>query len=185
MPRSTYANVVTTANQVLGQRNTEQLFYRGNATNQGGFFFWARCGFAVWTNGGRFFAGMSPNNNVISGNPSSQNNTAGFCIDSGDAGAISFLTRDTATATKQATGFTAATDKLYDVFIYNPPNSGTFSYTIIDIVAGTEYSNSATLTPPTAGAVLTANVLASNAALTPVTSISLAVMRILIQTIYC
>ena len=33
--RARYANVVTTTNQVLGQRNTEAIFHRGNAANQG------------------------------------------------------------------------------------------------------------------------------------------------------
>jgi hypothetical protein len=34
---------------------------------------------------------------VVSADPSALNNTVGFCIDAGDLGAISFLTRGTAT----------------------------------------------------------------------------------------
>jgi hypothetical protein len=44
---------------------------------------------------------------VVSADPSALNNTVGFCIDAGDLGAISFLTRGTA-ATKAATGLTAS-----------------------------------------------------------------------------
>jgi hypothetical protein len=49
--RSRYSNVVNTANQILGARNTELMYTRGIAL-QGGFFY-ARAGMDVWTNGGR------------------------------------------------------------------------------------------------------------------------------------
>ena len=119
--RSRYSNVVTTTNQVLGQRNTDAVFFRGAAAGQGGFFFYARCGFDTWTNGGRFFAGMATATTVISADPSALNNTVGFYVDAADNGAISFLTRDTA-ATKQSTGLTIVSGKGYDVFIFCKPN---------------------------------------------------------------
>jgi hypothetical protein len=37
----------------------------------------------VWTNGGRFFAGMHATT-VISADPSALNNTVGFCVDAAD-----------------------------------------------------------------------------------------------------
>lgn len=181
--RARYANVVTTTNQVLGQRNTEAIFHRGNAANQGGFFFFARFGFDVWTNGGRIFAGMHSGTTVISADPSALNNTMGFCCDAADNGAISFLTRSTS-ATKATTGFTAATNKLYDVFFYCKPNDTNIYWRIIDVIAGTEASGTATATLPTNTTMLTAGVLASNAALTPVTSIQLSIMNIYIETDY-
>ena len=79
--RGRWANVVTTTNQVLGQRNTEAMFFRGSAVSgAGGFFFFARCGFDVWTNGGRFFAGMHSATTVVSADPSALNNTVGFVL---------------------------------------------------------------------------------------------------------
>lgn len=183
MKRGRWANVVTTTNQVLGQRNTEAMFFRGSLTGQGGFFFFARCGFDVWTNGGRFFAGMHSATTVVSANPSALNNTVGFCIDDTDAGAISFLTRGTA-ATKAATGFTAASNKGYDIYIFCAPNSSQYTWRIVDFVAGTEASGTATATLPTNTTMLTAGVLASNAALTPVTSIQLGINRIYVETDY-
>ena len=183
MKRGRWANVVTTTNQVLGQRNTEAMFFRGSLTGQGGFFFFARCGFDVWTNGGRFFAGMHSATTVVSANPSALNNTVGFCIDDTDAGAISFLTRGTA-ATKAATGFTAASNKGYDIYIFCAPNSSKYTWRIVDFVAGTEASGTATATLPTNTTMLTAGVLASNAALTPVTSIQLGINRIYVETDY-
>lgn len=183
MKRARWANVVTTTNQVLGQRNTEAMFFRGNASNQGGFFFFARCGFDVWTNGGRFFAGMHTGTTVISADPSALNNTVGFCVDAADAGAISFLTRGTV-ATKAATGLTITSGKGYDIYIFCAPNSAQYTWRIVDINTGTEASGTATANLPTNTTLQTAGVLASNAALTPVTSIQLGINRIYVETDY-
>ena len=183
MKRARWANVVTTTNQVLGQRNTEAMYFLGNVAGQGGFFFYARCGFDVWTNGGRFFAGMHSATTVVSADPSALNNTVGFAVDAADNGAISFLTRGTA-ATKAATGFTIATGKGYDLFMFVPANSSTIGWRIIDINAGTEASGTATVNTPAVNTMLTAGVLASNAALTPVTSIQLGLNKIYVESDY-
>lgn len=181
--RGRWANVVTTLNQVLGQRNTEAMFFRGAAVNQGGFFFFARCGFDVWTNGSRFFAGMHSATTVVSADPSALNNTVGFCIDAADNGAISFLTRDTA-ATKASVGMFASTNKTYDLYIFCASNSSQYTWRIVDTIAGTEASGTATATLPVNTTMLTAGVLASNAALTPVTSVQLGINRIYVETDY-
>ncbi len=181
MKRARWANVVTTTNQVLGQRNTEAMFFRGNAAGQGGFFFFARLGFDVWTNGGRFFAGMHTGTTVISADPSALNNTVGFCVDAADNGAISFLTRGTS-ATKASTGYTITSGKGYDVYIFCAPNSSQYTWRIVDINAGTEATGTATANLPTNTTMQTAGVLASNAALTPVTSIQLGLNRIYVET---
>ena len=181
--RARYANVVTTLNQVLGQRNTEARFFRGSLPGQGGFFFFARMGFDIWTNGARFFGGMHSATTVVSADPSALNNTVGFCIDSDDAGVISFLTRGTV-ATKASTGFTAVTGKGYDIYAFCAPNSTQISWRIVDINTGIEANGIATLNLPTNTVMLTAGVLASNAALTPVTSVAIGINRIYIETDY-
>ena len=181
--RSLYANVVTTLQQVLGQRITENLFFRGAVAGHGGFFFAARTGFDVWTNGARFFAGMHTATTVISADPSALNNTVGFCVDAADNGAISFLTRGTV-ATKAATGFTIVSGKGYDLFIYCASNSAQYSWRIVDINAGTEASGVATLNLPTNTVTMAAGVLASNAALATVTAVNLAVNGIYVETDY-
>jgi hypothetical protein len=175
--RARWANVITTTNQVLGQRNTEAMFFRGNAAGQGGFLMRGRFGFDVWTNGGRMFAGMATATTVVSADPSALNNTVGFCVDAADNGLIHFLTRSTS-ATKQSTGLTITSGKGYYFSIQCLPNSSAYTYSITDLNTGTVYSNTATLTLPTNTTMLTANVLASNAALTPVTSIQLGISKI-------
>jgi hypothetical protein len=49
--RSRYSNVVNTANQILGARNTELMYTREYCVTRG-FFYGA--GMDVWTNGGAF-----------------------------------------------------------------------------------------------------------------------------------
>lgn len=184
MKRARWANIVTTANQVLGQRNTEAMFFRGNAPGQGGFFFYTRCGMDAWTNGGRFFAGMHTATTVVSADPSALANTCGFAVDAGDAGAISFLTRDASAATKASTGFSMANNTGFDLFMFCAPNSSEIHWRIVNLLTGTEASGTATATLPVNTTMLTAGVLASNAALTPVTSINLGVNRIYVETDY-
>jgi hypothetical protein len=182
--RSTYANVITTTNQVLGVNSLYLTFFRGSVTGQGGFFFYTRCGFDVWTNGGRFFAGMATNNTtIVNTNPSGVNNSVGFCVDSGDNGAISFLTRGTA-ATKASTGYTITSNTGYDLYIYCSPNSSQYTWMITDINAGTSATGTATLNLPTNTQTQQPTVLASNAALTPATSISLGIAKIYCESDY-
>jgi len=186
MTRGRYANVVTTTNQILGIRHSANpTFFLGNTAGQGGFFFFARVGFDVWTNGGRMFVGLSANaaGTTVSADPSATNNTVGFCVDAADNGAISFLMRGT-TATKTATGFTITSGKGYDLFMWASPNSTTVNYRIIDINAGTEASGSVSTNAPAVNTMMGPNVLASNAALTPVTSIQLGINRLYIETDY-
>ena len=183
--RGRWANVVTTTNQVLGQRNTEQMFGRGSVASQGGFFFFARCGFDTWTNGGRFFAGIHASTSVVTTDPSTSTNTCmGFCIDAADNGAISFLTCNGTTATKASTGLTAVSNKGYDLYMFCAPNGSSVGWRIVDINTGTETSGTATLTLPANTLLFTAGVLAGNAALTPVTSINLGLNRIYVETDY-
>jgi hypothetical protein len=184
MKRGRYANVVTTANQVLGQRNTDAMFSRGSIAGAGGFLFHARAGFDVWTNGGRFFAGLHTATTVISADPSALANTAGFAIDAADNGLIYFITRDATTSNKVSTGFTAVTGKGYDLTFYAAPNGSSISWRIVDINTGTEASGTTSTNLPVTTTMLTAGVLASNGALTPVTSIQLGIHSIYVQTDY-
>ena len=181
--RARWANIVTTANQVLGQRNTEAMFLRGT-TYGGGFFMYARVGMDVWTNGGRFFCGFHSGTTVISADPSALNNTMGFAVDVADNGAISFLTRASTTGTKASTGYTITSGVGYDMYIWCKPGDTKLEWRIVDINAGTENSGTATATLPSATVGLTVGALASNAALTPVTSTQIGLNRIYVETDY-
>lgn len=187
--RSRYANAAITANQVLGQRNIQKLWFLSSTAGLGGFFFFARGGFDVWTNGGRFFAGMSAATNsaaaspTISSDPSTNANTCGFCVDATDNGVITFLTRNATTATKATTGFTITSNSGYDVYIFALPGDNTqVWWRIVDLVTGTEASGIATANLPVNNTTMCANFGASNAALTAVTSTQIGVNRIYVET---
>lgn len=184
--RSRWANVVTTLNQVIGQRQTELMYGRGSVAGVGGFNFYARGGADVWTNGCRFFAGLTSNatGTPASTDPSTVANTCGFCVDAADNGAISFMTRDGAAVTKTATGYTMATGKGFDFYMFCAPNSNKIDWRIVDINAETEASGSATTNLPVSTVTMCANFIGSNAAVTPVSSIMLTLNRIYVETDY-
>lgn len=185
LKKALYSNVVTTTNQVLGQRNTETLFAIGNGADQNGFFFFARFGFNTWTSGGRFFGGFATATTVVSAEPSVLNNTLGFAIDSTDGNAIQFISRNTTTTTKVNTGLTAGTGKGYDIVIFCEPNGTSIGWEIKEINnGGAEASGTVNTNLPTNSVFLTGNVLASNAALTPVNSIQLGINKIYVEKNY-
>lgn len=185
--RARYANIVTTTNQILGIRlSATPTYFLGNATDQGGFFFFARIGFDVWTNGGRMFVGLTANTGgtTVSADPSATNNSVGFAVDAADNGAISFLMRNASAATKTPTGMTIVSNKGYDLLMFAASNSTTVSYKITDVVAGTSATGTVSTNAPVVNTLLLPNVLASNAALTTVTAIQMGINRLYIETDY-
>lgn len=183
--RSRYSNVVTTANQVLGMRNTEALWALSTNAAIGGFWYVARGGFATWTNGGRFFAGLNSGVNtatacpVIAADPSTVGHSAGFGVDAADNGLIHFITRNGTTATKASTGITITSNQSFDFFIYAPPaQTANVFWMIFNNLAQTVASGTAVANLPASGTGLMANFSATNAALTPVNSVQVEVNRI-------
>lgn len=182
--RARYANVVTTTDQVLGQRNTENVWFRGAAAGQGGYYACSNFGFDLWTNGSRAFFGLHSTTSVVTSNPSILADTVGFAVDAADNGAISFLTRDATTATKAATGLTIVSGKGYRACFYAAPNSSTIGWYIKDINAGTEAAGTASTTLPTNTTFLSLGSLASNGANTLVNAVQIGVSQITVQTDY-
>ena len=187
--RARYSNVVTTANQVLGMRNTEALWALSTNAAVGGFWYVARGGFGAWTNGGRFFAGLNSGTNtatacpVVASDPSTVGHSAGFGVDAADNGLISFITRNGTTVTKTSTGRTITSNQSYDFFIYAPPAQTTnVFWMIFDHLAQVVASGTATANLPASNQAMMANFSASNAALTPVDSVQVEVNRIYLSS---
>ena len=187
--RSLYSNVATTTNQVLGVYGTENLVFRGQSFFLGGFYFYSRFTFDVWTNGGRFFTGLSAVGTataIITSNPSTATNihTCGFAVDSTDLSIFYFITNNGTTTTKQlVSGLDAiGSGSVYDAHIYCAPGSSTIYWRLIELGSGQIVSGSQTLTLPSSTTTMRPYCVASNAALTPVNSIRLGVNRIYIQT---
>jgi hypothetical protein len=179
--RSFFGNVATTLNQTLGIRNFIQVC-RGAVSGVGGFYFYARAGFEVWTNGGRMAVGPGPGSNAVSADPSSNNPDAMyFIIDSADNGLISFYTRNGyGAATKTSTGLTAASGKGYDFYIFCEPGDTKIQWLIREVVSGVEASGVATTNLPDPLVMKNPQVLAGNAALTTASAITFS-----IAALYC
>lgn len=185
--RGRYANVITTANQVLGIRwSATPTYFLGNTAGQGGFFFYCRMGLDVFTAATRMFVGLTASltGTTVSADPSTIANSVGFAYDAADNGAISFLMRSATTPTKTATGFTAASGKGYDLYMFCAPNSTTVGWRIDDTVAGTTASGSVSATPPAVNTMMVPNVLASNAAIATATAVQIGINRLYIETDY-
>lgn len=183
--RARYANVVTTTNQNLGQRNSAAMFFRGSTAGMGGFFYFARFGFDIYTAGGRLFVGLSVSTTPCASDPSALVNCLGFGIDAADS-AITFMHNDAAgTATKNTISGqpTLASNQGYDVYIYAKPNDTTVYYRIDNLnTQAMILEGSVTTDLPVNTTMMTAGVNASNAALTPVNSIQLGVNRIYVES---
>jgi len=187
MARSLYANVVTTLNQVLGVRTGESIFHVGSVAGKGGFTYRARLGMEVWNNSGRFFAGICAGTSlVVTANPSTNNNSCGFCVDDNDSGLISFVTRNGTTTTKTSTGKTMVSGAAFDIEIIVAPNGATAAWSIreINTLANTAATGTASATLPDNTTMMGACVLASNAALATATAVQIGVVTIYVQTDY-
>lgn len=141
MERATFASVVTTQNQQVGIRGNSNGMFRGNAAGIGGFLFICRFGFTSIKTGCRGFVGMSNNGgSIVTSDPSSQTNCAGFGFDLADT-AWTFMHNDASgTATKDAIGgqATLATNNTgFIAYIFCYPNDTVVYYRLDDLVQGT------------------------------------------------
>lgn len=184
MKRTTSTNVVTTTNQVLGVSSivsTAAQFWRGNATGQGGFFFFARFGIETLTAGSpnatRLFVGLqSGTTSVLASDTIPAISCVGLWHDTTDgANTFSILTKDGTTATKNAlTGSPTtpySTGQGYDFYVFCNPADSTIYYRLDNLNTGAVLvDSSVTTTLPAAttfmGAVCgmsngTANITAS------------------------
>ena len=167
LKRSLYSNVVTTANQVLGQRTNELLFLVNN-----GFVFESILGFTNWTDGGRFFAGLSVTANTVTANPSTFKNTIGFSINDSDAGSIYFMSCNNSNVfTRINTGLRCGNTKAYSIKFKIVPGTTEALFYIKDLDGGGEFIGTSNTNLPLGTVAMYAGCLASNAALTPSNSI--------------
>lgn len=194
MKRTRYANVVTTQNQQLGPRmNTaaEQQFWLGNAAGLGGFFFYTKFTIELWPAATvRLFAGLSAtatgsvciSNTVL-------NDTCGLWHDTADpasgAGAFNFVTRNTATTTKQSITMAnaLAAGNSYEFMMYTPPGGGAIIWELYDIRYNVSYSNNTSTTLPTSTAFMQPQVQMSNGtANTTVTTTAIGISSIYVES---
>lgn len=156
MRRTRWASA-TTANIAGGIFNNTTVTWRGNSGTLGGFFFFARFGQNVNTNGARSFVGLSAKTtHVVTAEPSAATDSVGMGYNAADAstGNWQLMYNDnTGTATKVDLGSSAPRDttSVYDLFIFAAPSSNTVSVRIMNLSTNTlVYDGDLTTDIPTA-----------------------------------
>lgn len=146
--RRSVFTVATGANLMNGYRS-ENMFFRGNASGAGGFFFFCRFGLNVYTAGNRGFVGLAVDTTaMLTAEPSTKLNLLGFGLDGADS-AFTFMHNDgSGTATKDTiAGQPAlASQNAYDAYIFCKPNDTTVYYRLDNIIAGTTIIDTSTST---------------------------------------
>jgi len=141
MRRTRWASA-TTANAVGGIFSAQTLTWRGNAAGLGGFFFYARFGQAINTNGGRAFVGLAAaTSHVVAAEPNAAVNMVGMGYDAADSSAGNWrvYTNDasgTATETDLGSGAPRDTLTVYDLFIFAAPNGSAIGVRVTNVSTG-------------------------------------------------
>lgn len=159
MRRTRYANVVTTTNQTLGIKAAAAdtlNYWRGNAAGLGGFFYAARFIVELYpASSVRIFAGLTASSaTYVVASDTVLNNTCGLWHDTTDPstglGAFNFVTRNTATTTKQQITLAnaIAAGNSYDFYMWCAPNGSEIFWRLDDLVNSVTYSGSTTTTLP-------------------------------------
>lgn len=175
--------ISATANAAFGSRAVQNSFFRGSnsISGLGGFKFFAKAGTEVWTNGCRFFVGFADSDNVVTANPSSLDNTVGFCVDDTDAGQIYFLTRGTS-ATKQPTGMYLSNLESFEFYIDCESDSSAYNWAIISTNTGATNSGVATTNLPIEDYLLAPKVMGSSAETASTSTISISISKVYIES---
>jgi len=130
MNRATFSTG-TTATGASGIQSSATNAWRGNATNLGGFFFFARFALEATSGSYRFFVGLSENNATLNAQPSTLNNTLGIGMDSTDSN-LQFMVRNTTTTTRVNTTAAANTTSIFDFYMYASPNGSEVHFELRD-----------------------------------------------------
>ena len=141
--RTRWANVVTTANQVLGLRTAtaEKRYWRGNASGLGGFNFHAQ--FAIGLIAAattRLFVGLNDSNSGYVISDTLTGNGIGLWHDTTDAiGVLSLVVVNAGTAVKTGItlGANLAAGQMFDFEMTCDPNSSSVGYKLTDLTTGT------------------------------------------------
>jgi hypothetical protein len=145
MNRATFGTGSTTTG-ASGIQTTDTVAWLGNATNLGGFFFFARFALEAISGTYRFFVGVSANNATMAADPSTWNNTIGFGKDSGDSTLQFIMLNNGTVTTKNNTAITPGTSDIYDLYIYVKPNTSQVDFELRNAVTNAVLSTKTEIT---------------------------------------
>lgn len=149
--RARFANVVTTTNQVLGFYQSAanlKAFWRGNAANQGGFYFRGKLVIDLMPAATiRYFLGLSSGTVGVTIADALAGDICGLWHDTTMAATVlNFITRDNVTTTSVAITLAAplAAGQGYELIMYCKPNDTILYYKVIDMLTGNTLADSFT-----------------------------------------
>lgn len=184
--RAQFASVVTTVDQPLGWwYNSAALhkFWRGNAANQGGFYFRGKMTLGAWTTGDRYFQGLDSVGACRAISNTLAGDICGLWHDATMADTVlNFITRDNVTTTSVAITLATAmaTGQGYELIMYCKPNDTVLYYKVIDMLTGNTLADSFTSTTlPRNTVFMSPQQSMSNGANTPVTAAATGIVECL------
>jgi len=133
MNRATFSTG-TTATGASGVQSSQSNAWLGNASNLGGFFFFARFALEAFSGTYRFFVGVSENNATMNTDSSTWNNTLGFGKDAADSTLQLIMRNNGTVSTKVNTSISPSTTDIYDMYIFAKPNATEVNFEIRNAV---------------------------------------------------
>lgn len=191
MKRTRFANIATTQNQTLGVRfnvASERQFWRGNAADLGGFFFFTRFVVDLWPAATcRIFAGLAGSDATsVVASDTVINDTCGLWHDTTDSGTtFNLVTRNNATTTKTPITMTnaIAAGNSYDFYMFCAPNGTTIYARLTDIRNNETVEVNTGTTLPTNTVFMQPQVMMSNGtANITVTTVAIGICNVYVES---
>lgn len=192
LKRTRSANVVTTTNQVLGVSSIvtgAHQFWRGNAADLGGFFFFSRFSIDLWpASTCRLFVGLhSGTTALVASDTLPAVSACGLWHDTTMTNSqLFFMTKDgtTATTTAITLGSALAAGQVFDFYMYLKPNDNTIYFRLDDVVAGTTLIDSSKTTnlPASTTFMGPSCTMSNGTANITVTTVAIGVNRIYVES---
>lgn len=145
MKRATFSTG-TTSSGASGISTSAVVAWRGNATNLGGFFFFARFVPEAYSTTERLLIGLSADGTTLSMNPSTIANTICIGKDAADATLQLISVSGTGVSTKVDTGITPSPSQILDFIIFCKSNDTKITARVVDGLTGAIIINNLDIT---------------------------------------
>ncbi len=163
---STNFATAATANDTAGVSEAATMHFRGSTPGSNGFFYVARLGlpdanYGTGATGARIWTGLTSGTAAsMTGADNPAGSYAGFqySTNRGDT-AWQFITKDGTTQSTPVATLAIAQNKVYDFYVYTPPQGTTIYWRIDNLTDGTTQEGSTTTNLPVAATALRAGSL--------------------------
>jgi len=144
-------DTTTTLNTAAYVYSGNAMFYRGSTSGINGFFFVARVATDATLTSVRYFIGLTDqatNVPVATANPAGNRVGFAFATDLTETNWM-FSTKDNTTESRPSTGVAVAANKVYDMYIYTPPQGSVIYWRLDNLTDSTSTEGSTASNLPT------------------------------------